>query len=26
MDGEVRKAFHELMTTLNVLNTVLNKK
>ncbi len=26
MDGEVRKAFHELMTTLNVLNSVLNKK
>jgi hypothetical protein len=26
MDGEVRKAFHELMATLNVLNSVLNKK
>lgn len=26
MDGEVRKAFHELMTTLNVLNTVLTRK
>ncbi|MDD5472353.1 MAG: CZB domain-containing protein [Sideroxydans sp.] len=26
MDGEVRKAFHELMTTLNVLNKVLIMK
>ena len=26
MDGEVRRSFHEVMTTLNILNTVLNKK
>lgn len=26
MDSEVRKAFHEMMQTLNVLNTVLNTK
>ena len=26
MEREVRGAFHEVMTTLNVLNTVLTKK